>query len=122
MHRKAKSILTLMIALALLVSAALPALAQTSGKLNLECSEFKWEVRGDNCLVKTILDKQKMGSVTLTPDNPIQPVNYKHGNCGINGTFKLWAKKTWGQGKLDMNVTITQGSSTYGHQGTVATW
>ncbi|MCB2227233.1 MAG: hypothetical protein KQH53_11200 [Desulfarculaceae bacterium] len=122
MRKNPKLILIITLALALLAVAALPSLAQTSGKLNLECSEFTWEVQGDNCLVKTILDKQEMGSLTLTPDNPIQQVNYKHGNCGLNGTFKLWAKKTWGQGKLDMNLTITQGSSTYGHQGTVATW
>ncbi|MCF8033970.1 MAG: hypothetical protein K9K66_14280 [Desulfarculaceae bacterium] len=123
MLRSAKSILTVFVLLAALMAiSATPVPAQTSGRLNLECMSLKWQVQGDNVLVKVILDKVKKGELTLSADNPIQQVDYKQGDCGLNGTLKLWSKKEWGQGKLDMNVTITQGGNTYGHQGTVATW
>lgn len=123
MPKSAKSILSVFILLAaLLAISATPAPAQTSGKLNLECMTLKWEVQGDNVVVKLILNKQKVAGFPLTADDPIKQVSYKVGDCGLNGMLKLWSKKVWGQGKLDMNLTIRQGNNTYGHEGTVATW
>jgi len=121
--RPSKSLLCLLALLAaLLVALPQPAQAQTSGQTTMECLTLGWQVVGDNVEVDVILNGKKMDSITLTASDPIKQFDRSVSGCSAQGRLALFAKSTWGSGKLNVDVTIKKGSDTFRHSGTLATW
>ncbi len=121
--RRTKSLLLLLSLLAALaVLLPPPAPAQMAGKVTMECLTVKWQVVGDNVDVKLILNGQKVDYFTLSAKDGIKTFNHSVSGCSAQGRMTLFAKSVWGQGKLNIDVTIKKGSDTFGHSGTLATW
>ncbi|MBU1276311.1 MAG: hypothetical protein KJ720_13125 [Proteobacteria bacterium] len=120
--RPATLVCLLTLLAALLVATAQPAQAQTSGQTTMECLTLKWQVVGDNVEVEVILNGEKVDSITLTANDPIKQFDRPVSGCSAQGRLTLFAKSTWGSGKLNVDVTIKKGSDTFRHSGTLATW
>lgn len=95
------------------------------GKVTLQCATFEWWVRdnGDAVTVKVFFGRRDMGSVALNADNPQRSFHYHFGKCTAFGSLAMYAKSTWGSGRLEArNITIEQGTASTTHTGTLATW
>ncbi|MCF8033971.1 MAG: hypothetical protein K9K66_14285 [Desulfarculaceae bacterium] len=124
MLKKLTPFLTVLVFMAALLLAASPALAQTSGKANLECVTLEWQVQdqGNNVAVTVFLSGQKTDQFVLTPKRQFWDVNHRNGSCPMSGTFGLLPGPGKGHGKLEIAVVDEQGGKVYNHDGVLATW